>query len=944
MLRGFRTGVAVALAVLPAASAHASERVELVVELQAPSLAQSAPRSTLVDRDGRVDAQAFGSRLALEPLRSAQARVERRLRQAVPGLRVTGRMRFTLAALVVVAPAGSERRIARVRGVREVWPSTRYRAQTDRSPIAVDAVPLWTAPFGSFGDGARIAILDDGIDIRQPSFAGAGYSYPPGFPKGIASATNGKVIVARVFPPPGAPASARTAFDRDGSSHGTHVAAIAAGNSGVLGRAEGGVAVPGLSGVAPRAYLGSYRVLTTDTPSFGLDGQAAAVAQAIDQAVADGMDVINLSIGEPPVGGRDVVERAIAGAARLGVVTVAAAGNDGEVGEGTISSPGSAEDAITVGAITSDRFFGLHASVVAPEPVSPGLASFAAASDAAAHLPASWQTGIDLVAGGRCAGGARAGALVLVRHRTGCESDVAARGAKRAGAVGVVIVAEEPGHPDPAPSGPVPVLSVSDTVGASLLQAVTSAGSLRLAIEPDVRPVVDADGWLPADFSSRGPTWLGGLKPDVVAPGVGILSATPDGFGVWSGTSMAAPAVAGAAALLRLRHPDWSTADIRAAIALTARSVYVDGAHRRLSLPLTAGSGLVDTAAADSTPLLADSAAVTFGLVRAGKAKGRSITLRDAGTGAGEWQISAPGLNAPASITVPAGGSARLALSLAIPARAAPGHRQGYVTLTGANRWLRVRWWGMVERRAILADPVRPVRAGLVKGDLRLGRSRVATYRFPSAPVGLGLSAAYLGREQVLSFTVPRGARNAGVRVESGAAIPQILVRRSEDALAGVTALPVALNPYADSYGEPQPVSAVLLPDQSRYWVAVETAPGRHPGPYRLRLWVNDARPPIIDRVARQIPRSDRKLRFRVRDAGAGVDPVSLVVSARGLELDARFDRRTGLVTARLPAAMRGRVPIVIRVSDYQESKNSENAASIGLSNTRVQRTTVVVG
>ena len=301
------------------------------------------------------------------------------------------------------------------------------------------------------------------------------------------------------------------------------------------------MAVPGLSGVAPRAYLGSYRVLTTDTPSFGLDGQAAAIAQAIEQAVADGMDVINLSVGEPAVGGRDVVERAIAGAARLGVVTVAAAGNDGEVGEGTISSPGSAEDAITVGAITSDRFFGLRARVVAPEPVPPGLASFAAASDAAAHLPASWQTGIDLVAGGRCAAGARAGALVLVRHRTGCESDVAAR-ARQAGGCSRCRHRRRrsPDTPIPCRRGRFPCLRCPTPSAPRSCRPSRAQAACAWRSSADVRPVVDADGWLPADFSSRGPTWLGGLKPDVVAPGVGILSATPDGFGVWSGTSMAA--------------------------------------------------------------------------------------------------------------------------------------------------------------------------------------------------------------------------------------------------------------------------------------------------------------------------------------------------------------------------------------------------------------------
>ena len=228
--------------------------------------------------------------------------------------------------------------------------------------------PLWNPtpffPGGSRGQGVRIGIIDDGIDITRPSFAGAGYSYPAGFPKGLKKGVNGKVIVARAFAPPGSGPREHTAFDPDGSDHGTHVAGIAAGESGIVAMVDG-VRVPNLSGVAPDAYLGNYRVLTTPTPTFGLDGNGAEIARAIDSAVGDGMDVLNLSLGEPEVGpGDDLVEQAISGAARAGVTTVVAAGNEGdEGGFGTISSPGSAADAITVAAVTNDRIFALPLTV-----------------------------------------------------------------------------------------------------------------------------------------------------------------------------------------------------------------------------------------------------------------------------------------------------------------------------------------------------------------------------------------------------------------------------------------------------------------------------------------------------------------------------------------------------------------------------------------------------
>ena len=286
-----------------------------------------------------------------------------RLKRAAPGLRVRAHMSTVIDALVVTLPRSELSRLAGVPGVKRVWPAVTYHAQTDQVPAVVGAPAIWSGLSGGLaatGDGIRIAVIDDGIDMTRPSFSGEGYKYPAGFPKGIESGTNGKIIVARAFAPPGSSARMRTAFDPDGSEHGTHVAGIAAGLSGISGESQG-VTLTGLSGVAPHAYLGSYRVLTTPTPSFGLDGNGPEIARAIDQAVADGMDVLNLSLGEPEVeSANDLVARAIHGAARAGVVTVVAAGNSGDdLGGGSVSSPGSAPDAITVAATSVGRFVGV---------------------------------------------------------------------------------------------------------------------------------------------------------------------------------------------------------------------------------------------------------------------------------------------------------------------------------------------------------------------------------------------------------------------------------------------------------------------------------------------------------------------------------------------------------------------------------------------------------
>jgi hypothetical protein len=130
------------------------------------------------------------------------------------------------------------------------------------------------------------------------------------------------------------------------------VAGIAAGDNGVV--ATTGARV---SGIAPQAYIGNYKALTVPTPGVGLNGNSPEIAAAIEAAVRDGMDVINLSLGEPEIEpSRDLVVRAINGAADAGVVPAIAAGNDfGDFGRGSVGSPGTASKAITAAAVTSAR-------------------------------------------------------------------------------------------------------------------------------------------------------------------------------------------------------------------------------------------------------------------------------------------------------------------------------------------------------------------------------------------------------------------------------------------------------------------------------------------------------------------------------------------------------------------------------------------------------------
>ena len=348
------------LAALPAlASARGpapvsnSRMVQVVVELSSPS----AARSQLPRTQGRLDLDARSSLRRLTRLRVEQEQVAGRIADAIPAAQVRWRYRVVLNALAVVVPAESVGRLEQVDGVAGVHRSSVYRPQLDRSPAAIGAPALWGPGLPTAGQGMKIAIIDDGIDQRHPFFDPAGYTMPPGFPKGQAAYTTAKVIAARSFPPPSPrPQYAELPLDPEQSEHGTHVAGIAAGNNGTQVPLGGGRAT--LSGVAPRAYLGNYRVLTVPTVSnVGLDGNSPEIAAAIEAAVQDGMDVINLSIGEPEIPpSRDLVVRAIEGAAAGGVVTTVSAGNDFDAfGRGSVSSPGSAASAITVAATTVNR-------------------------------------------------------------------------------------------------------------------------------------------------------------------------------------------------------------------------------------------------------------------------------------------------------------------------------------------------------------------------------------------------------------------------------------------------------------------------------------------------------------------------------------------------------------------------------------------------------------
>ena len=323
----------------PVASGSASEpSSEVIVTLASPPVA------------GRTGASGTGRARRDRRRAGALRRPRSTMRSPAPAIR--WRYRLVLNGAAVVVPNSALGRLRTLPGVREVDAGATYTVSKVTAVDVAKAAATWSTGLTNQGAGIKIGIIDDGVDQTHPYFAPAGYTMPAGFPKGQAAYTTAKVIVARAFAPAGITWKyARKAFDPVQSGHATHVAGIAAGNAGTA--ATGGVKV---SGIAPRAYIGNYKALSVPTDAnVGLDGNAPEIVAAIEAAVSDGMDVINLSLGEPEIEpSRDIVARALDAAAAAGVVPVVAAGNDfEEFGGGSLISPGTSDRAITVAAVTS---------------------------------------------------------------------------------------------------------------------------------------------------------------------------------------------------------------------------------------------------------------------------------------------------------------------------------------------------------------------------------------------------------------------------------------------------------------------------------------------------------------------------------------------------------------------------------------------------------------
>ncbi|WP_158217612.1 S8 family serine peptidase [Lottiidibacillus patelloidae] len=324
--------------------------------------------------------------------------------------------------------------------------------------------------------------------------------------------------------------------------HGTHVAGIIAGDGKIRG-------------VAPDAHIYAYRALGP-----GGRGTSDQVIAAIDQAVEDGMDVINLSLGNPVNGPDWPTSIALNKAVEKGVVAVTSSGNSGP-SIWTVGSPGTSSKAIAVGA----SYPPLLLPKVAVKKIDEQFSMLPLQGSVPWELKRDYEV-VYRGLGEREKMTDVKGKIVLL-ERGIIPFAEKAKAAEDNGAVAVLIYNNEEGNFQGGIMGDIkiPVASLAQKDGLKLRKEI-AASKTWLATESET--IVDKI----ASFSSRGPvTHSWEIKPDIVAPGVQINSTVPEGYQPLDGTSMAAPHIAGAAALIKQAHPTWSPEQIKAALMNTAK-------------------------------------------------------------------------------------------------------------------------------------------------------------------------------------------------------------------------------------------------------------------------------------------------------------------------------------------------------------------------------------
>jgi len=538
-------------------------------------------------------------------------------------------------------------KLAQTRGVLSVSKNEFHELVTSTTP---QFLGLTDEPGGAWtetkGEGVIIGIVDSGVWPEHPSFSDRtdvngngtkdgklGYQQIPGWngkcvpgEQFNASHCNQKLIGARFYNAGfggNAGINADLPFEfnspRDHNGHGTHTATTAGGNEGVPATGPA-TAYGSISGIAPRARIAAYKACWS-VP--GTAGSCAGVdlLAAIDQAVADGVDVINYSISGTSTNFRDPVEIAFLFAADAGVFVAAAAGNDGPDAS-TVAHP--SPWITTVAAGTHNRIVEGGSVTLGNSVTIAGVADVNGIGprplvDAAASGLAGADANLALCFGAADDGTARldpskVSGKIVVCNRGGNVLVNKALAVQNAGGVGMVLVNTPTSlNTTPFVSYAIPTVHLTNDAYDPIKAYAVTTGATATINGADI--LFNAPAPFTADFSSRGPLLAGNgdlLKPDLIAPGQNILAgvAPPNNggklFDLYSGTSMSSPHVAGLAALFKQKYPSWSPMAIKSALMTTGYDV-LDGPNTDPSVLFSQGAGHVQPNSALDPGLVYDS-------------------------------------------------------------------------------------------------------------------------------------------------------------------------------------------------------------------------------------------------------------------------------------------------------------------------------------------------
>ncbi|MEH1166296.1 S8 family serine peptidase [Micromonospora sp. CPCC 205539] len=546
--------------------------------------------------------------------------------------RVTLETAFNGFAADLTGPQAA--RLRATKGVRAVYENRKVQATTSHTPDYLGLTGkggVWNKEFGGdshAGEGVIVGVIDSGYWPESASFAPLPTPRPDQAVidakwKGTCDVgteapvnCNNKVIGARWYNDSGIADAFPDDYSspRDRNGHGTHTASTAAGNFGVPAT-QAGKDLGKISGMAPAARLAIYKALY-DNGAGGAGGTEIDIVHAIDDAVSDGVDVINYSIGDDSEY-FGAVDAAFFNAAAAGVFVSAAAGNSGPYAN-TVDN--STPWVTTVAASTTDREYnrkltlGNGTTITGAGMGDTGVSSTRLVFAKDSALDPSDTYGAELCADDTLDPAKVKGAIVLCLRGEIPRTDKSIEGA-RAGGVGMVLFNSELSSLN-ADVQTVPTVHINE-IDLATVTAYVKAGNATASISPSKLEIVDAPSV--AAFSSAGPSNLNAgelLKPDISAPGQDIVAAfSPsqggNDFALESGTSMAAPHIAGIAALLLAKHPGWSPAAIRSAMMTSAQSTTGKGKPIKIgtydATPLNYGAGQVTPGSAFDPGLVYDS-------------------------------------------------------------------------------------------------------------------------------------------------------------------------------------------------------------------------------------------------------------------------------------------------------------------------------------------------